>query len=90
MKIDWAGVFADAWRRVRRDHKIVLPLAGLFLFLPQFAFYLLVPPLPKIPANATDAATLLAPGSPLVAWLTHNVGWMLLTIVPMAFGTLPC
>ena len=50
MKIDWAGIFTDAWGRFKRDRQILLPLAGLFLFLPQFAFYLLVPPLPRIPA----------------------------------------
>ena len=67
---------------------MLLPLAGLFLFLPQFAFYLLAPPLPSIPADASDAATLLAPGSPLVLWMEANAGWMLLTVLLMAFGGL--
>ena len=88
MKIDWAAVFADAWGRFRRDRQLLMPLAGLFLFLPQFAFYLLSSPLPQIPADATDAASLLAPGSPLLAWMTANAGWMLLTVLLMAFGGL--
>ncbi|TPG22373.1 hypothetical protein EAH87_00690 [Sphingomonas koreensis] len=89
MKLDWAGVFADAWRRFRRDRQMLLPLAGLFLFLPQFAFYLLAQPLPKLPADAAaDAGALLAPGSPLVEWMTRNAPGMLATVLLMAFGAL--
>lgn len=87
MKIDWAAVFADAWSRWKRDRQLLLPLAGLFLFLPQFAFYLLATPQPTLPANAgADPEVLLAPGSPFVAWIEHNAPGMAATVLLMAFG----
>lgn len=89
MTIDWPGVFADAWGRWKRDRSLLLPLAGLFLFLPQFAFYLLAAPFPKLtPEQAQDTEALLAPGSPLVAWMTHNAPGMLATVLAMTFGSL--
>ena len=88
MTIDWAAVFADAWERWKRDRQLLLPLAGLFLFLPQFAFYLLASPLPDLPASAgDDVQALLAPGSPLVVWMTHNAPGMLASVLVMAFGS---
>ena len=81
MTIDWPGVFADAWGRWKRDRPLLLPLAGLFLFLPQFAFYLLAAPFPRLtPEQARDTEALLAPGSPLVVWMTHNAPGMLATV----------
>jgi len=89
MTIDWPGVGADAWGRWRRDHALLLPLAGLFLFLPQFAFYLLATPFPALtPEQARDTAALIAPGSPLIEWMTHNVPGMLATVLAMTFGSL--
>jgi hypothetical protein len=88
MKLDWAGVFADAWGRFKRDRQILLPLAGAFLFLPQLAFYLLVPLPPHIPPGAQGEASLFKPDSPLVVWMTQNVGWMFATVLAMAFGAL--
>ncbi|MGN6278115.1 MAG: hypothetical protein ACTHM8_05270 [Sphingomonas sp.] len=89
MTIDWPGVAADAWGRWKRDRALLLPLAGLFLFLPQFAFYLLAAPFPQISAEqAQDTAALLQPGSPLVAWISHNAPGMLATVLLMTFGSL--
>jgi hypothetical protein len=88
MKIDWAAVFADAWHRWKRDRQLLLPLAGLFLFLPQFAFYLLASPLPAISSENSDPEMLLAPGSPLVEWMTHNAPGMIGSVLAMAFGGL--
>ncbi|MGN6375392.1 MAG: hypothetical protein ACTHMG_07535 [Sphingomonas sp.] len=89
MKIDWAAVFADAWHRWKRDRQLLLPLAGLFLFLPQFAFYLLATRVPTLPPGAADdPARLLAPGSPLIAWMETNAPGMLASVLAMAFGAL--
>jgi hypothetical protein len=89
MTIDWRGVAADAWDRWRRDRALLLPLAGMFLFLPQFAFYLLAAPFPKLtPEQAQDTAALVAPDSPLVAWISHNAPGMLATVLAMTLGSL--
>lgn len=89
MTIDWRGVAADAWGRWKRDRALLLPLAGLFLFLPQFAFYLLAAPFPELtPEQAQDTAALVAPDSPLVAWISHNAPGMLATVLAMTFGSL--
>jgi hypothetical protein len=89
MTIDWPGVAGDAWKRWKRDHALLLPLAGLLLFLPQFAFYLLAAPFPRLtPDQARDTAALLRPDSPLVAWVSHNAPGMLATMLLMAFGSL--
>lgn len=89
MTIDWSGVAADAWGRWKRDRALLLPLAGLLLFLPQFAFYLLATPFPQLTAEqAQDTAALLTPDSPLVAWITHNAPGMLATVLVMTFGSL--
>jgi hypothetical protein len=89
MTIDLPAVFADAWQRWRRDRQLLLPIAGLFLFLPQFGFYVLSSPMPAIPAGeAVDPAALLAPGSPLATWLTQNAPGMLASVLLMAFGAL--
>ncbi|HEX7656527.1 MAG TPA: hypothetical protein VF404_05980 [Sphingomonas sp.] len=89
MTIHWSGVFSDAWRCWRRDRALLWPLAGAFLFLPQFAFYLLAAPFPALtPEQASDTAALIAPGSPLMDWATHNAPGMLASVLFMAFGTL--
>jgi len=89
MTIDWPGVAADAWGRWKRDRQLLLPIAGLFLFLPQFAFYLLAQPFPALtPEEARDTAALLKPGSPLMAWAEHNAPGMIASVLLMAFGTL--
>jgi len=86
MTIAWGAVFADAWARWRRDRQLLLPLAGLFLFLPQFAFYLLASPMPALPADAASPQALLAPGSPLMRWMEYNAPGMLVSVLAMAFG----
>jgi hypothetical protein len=89
MTIDWPGVAADAWGRWKRDRRLLLPIAGLFLFLPQFAFYLLAQPFPALtPEEARDTAALLRPGSPLMTWAAHNAPGMLASVLLMTFGTL--
>lgn len=89
MTIEWRGVLFDAWSRWKRDRILLLPLAGMFLFLPQFAFYLLAAPFPKLtPEQLQDSAALLAPGSPLIAWVEHNAPGMLATLLLMSFGSL--
>jgi hypothetical protein len=89
MTIAWGAVFADAWARWKRDRQLLLPLAGLFLFLPQFAFYLLASPVPDLAMNETDdPQALVAPGSPLVEWVSHNAPGMLASVLLLAFGGL--
>ena len=91
MTIDCSGVAADAWGRWKRDRALLLPLAGLLLFLPQFAFYLLATPFPQLTAEqAQDTSALLTPDSPLVAWITHNAPGMLATVLVMVAPATAC
>ncbi|MDB5707149.1 MAG: hypothetical protein JWN66_4265 [Sphingomonas bacterium] len=68
MKLDMAGVLSDAWRMWKRDHDLLIRVAGLFFFLPQFALLLLVTPAPqKIAAGADEQA--------MRAWLQTVMDW---------------
>src|SRR3546814_18459110 len=42
MKLDLVGTLRSAWARLRADHAMLLPVAGLTLFLPQLALLLLL------------------------------------------------
>jgi len=75
MKIDLAALFGDAWRMFRRDRDVLLPVAGLFIFLPQLAVMLLVPPSPEMPAGSDAQAA--------SAWIDAMVNWYSAHGVPL-------
>ena len=50
-KIDFATPIVAAWTLWRRDRALLLPIAGLFVFLPQLAVLLLVPDMPRMAAE---------------------------------------
>ena len=54
MRINFAGVVADAWGLFRRDSDLLLRVAGPFMFLPAFALTLFVPPMPMPDGTITD------------------------------------
>ena len=56
MTLDLVAVAREAAARWRQDRAILLPLAGLLLFVPQWATLMLVPALPALPANPDPAA----------------------------------
>lgn len=60
MTIDLRGALGDAWAMWRRDRDLLVRVAGLFLFLPQFVL-LLVLPMPQLPvAKDGDQPTMAA------------------------------
>ncbi|MDQ2878008.1 MAG: hypothetical protein M3R41_02875 [Pseudomonadota bacterium] len=56
MKLDIAGVLRAAWRLWRTDHAILLPVMGIFFFLPVFAQGLFLP-LPDAPSDGGQILT---------------------------------
>ena len=83
MTLDVAGVFADAWRMWKRDRDLLLGVAGLFLFVPQLAMEVLVPPAVIPPGSTTEAAF-----KTWWAWLDQNSGIMSFAMLGLMFGTL--
>src|SRR3546814_3062642 len=76
MKLDLVGTLRSAWARLRADHAMLLPVAGLTLFLPQLALLLLLdaPVLEK--GDGSTAAT-TAQTQALLDWMVRNSGWYL-------------
>ena len=68
MTLAFQTPFADALRAWRRDRALLLPIAGLLMFVPQYAQLLLIPELPARPRVADEAA--------LVAWSEALTRWM--------------
>lgn len=84
-----AGVLRDAWAMWRGDGDLLLRVAGLFLFLPQFATLLLLPAMPPLAVTAemTEAAQ-RALAERIVAWVSVYGGWYLLGALIVQAGTL--
>lgn len=58
MTVEFSGPFVAALASWRRDRVVLLPLAGLTMFVPQLAVLLLVPEMPKpVAGEATEEAT---------------------------------
>ena len=88
MKIDIATTFVAAFALWRRDRALLVPLAGLFLFVPQLCVLLLVPEMPQpVPGDSTEEAA-RAWGEAFAAWASANGGWYLLAQLVALFGTL--
>jgi hypothetical protein len=71
MRVTAAGVVLDALALYRRDRAVLLPIAGLFWFLPAYAVALLTPPPPERVAGAEDAAA----WEGLSRWLAAQAPW---------------
>lgn len=73
----------DAWRRWTGDRDTIVAIAGPFLFLPVFAWLLLITE-PSAPADATrDEKSAI-----VLAWLAENLPWLALRIGIELFATL--
>ena len=83
MIITFAGLIGDAWARWRRDRAILLPLAGTFVFLPLFAWLLLLEP-PEVADNLSqdDRVRLV------IDWLSANLHWLAARVGIELFGGL--
>lgn len=89
MRFDSKSVLTDALAMWRADGDLLLRVSAAFLFLPQFAMLLLLPPMPPIAVTAemTDAEQrALAQG--IVEWASAYGGWYLLGAVLVQAGAL--
>lgn len=72
----------DAWRRWKTDRETILAIAGPFLFLPMFAWLLLVKE-PYAPPGATgDEKTQI-----VLTWMGEHVHWLALRVGIELFAT---
>lgn len=72
----------DAWRRWRSDRDVILAIAGVFVFLPMFAWLLLVPEPVAPPGSSGDQKTQI-----LIAWAGEHVHWLVLRVGFELFAT---
>ena len=78
---DVLGQVRALWRG---DRALLLPLSGLFVFLPQYAVLLLIPAMPPIPPGATVEQW----GQALEPWVASYGGWYVLATLFAQFGAL--
>ncbi|MHA6723473.1 hypothetical protein [Sphingomonas sp. RS2018] len=91
MRLSYAAAFGGAWRLWRRDAGALVPIAGLTMFLPQYAVLLLVPPMPAMLAVSDQPATeaeIRAWTEALSGWLTSYGVWYALAALLGLFGAL--
>ncbi len=84
MRLDFAGVFADALTLWRKESDLLVRIAGVFFFLPAYAFRLFVP-VPQ-PAPEAGEATAEAAFAQMVQWFTANAHWLLAERLVELFG----
>jgi hypothetical protein len=89
MRIDIATPFAAALALWRRDRALLLPLAGLFLFVPQLAILLLVPASPEpVSGGETSPEAIRAWTEAFAAWASAHGGWYIAGQLSALFGAL--
>lgn len=87
MRISFSAPFADALAMWRKDSALLIPVAGLTMFVPQLAQMLLLPDRPIQPEQATEEAV-RAWNEATVAWFSSYGGWYVLGPVLSLFGAL--
>lgn len=89
MKLNVTRVLMDAWAIFRRDGDLLVRVASMFMFVPQLALLLIVPPMPPIVLGPDmGEAEQRALAQLLANWIASNGGWYLLATVLVHFGTL--
>lgn len=96
MKLAFTAAFADAVSAWRRDTALLAPIAGLTMFLPQFAVLLLVPSLghalPDLALTTDggqpDPAAVEAMSNAIGDWLARYGGWYVAASIAGMFGAL--
>lgn len=82
MIVTLAGLASDAWARWRRDRAVLVAFAGLFVFLPFFAWLLLLTP-PDIAAEVGRDERM----NILIAWMGANLHWLAARVAIELFGS---
>jgi len=83
MTPDLTGALRSAWTRLRADIAVLLPVAGLALFVPQLALLLLLDAPEASPGATTDTYA-----QTLAEWFVANSGWYLAAYLCAFFGVL--
>ncbi|WP_066775226.1 hypothetical protein [Sphingomonas sp. CCH5-D11] len=78
MTINFARLLADGWAVLRREAELVLALAGALVFLPALAVQLLCDPMPPLPAQPGDEASMTQWMEAVSTWGQGNAIWYLL------------
>ena len=81
-----AGALRGAWARLRADIAVLLPIAGLSLFVPQLALLLLLDAPDPAPGGSTAATDAYA--QRVAEWLIANSGWYLAAYLCAFYGAL--
>lgn len=81
MNLRLSDIFGGAMAYWRRDKAVLLPVSGLFFFLPVLAFQLFIMR-PELPATATNEQVM----ETMIAWFSGNVHWMFLERLVTLFG----
>lgn len=87
MTFGFRDLYRDAWTMWQRDRPAILPLAGLFQFVPQWALLLLIPSAPAAP-DAVDAAAMEAFTTAFTGWVTAHGWWFIIGFALSMFCTL--
>lgn len=89
MRLNVMGVLRDAWALFRRDADLLVRIASAFLFVPQLALLMIVPPMPEIALTPEmGEAEQRALAQVLAGWIAANGGWYLIATVLVHFGSL--
>jgi hypothetical protein len=72
MTLDLVAVVREAAARWRQDRALLLPIAGLLLFVPQWAVLLFVPEAPQVVADPSDPAAMMAWAEAVQRWMQVN------------------
>lgn len=88
MKLNIGRAFHTAWTLWRTDWDLLLRVAGLFVFLPQFAALLLVPIAPGLPQADTSEAAVRGWVEAFTAWFGAYGPWLLAAEIMTLFGSL--
>ncbi|MGK6319236.1 hypothetical protein [Sphingomonas sp. DT-204] len=88
MKLDLAALLREAWALWRRDHALLIPVAGLTMFLPRLALQLLIPEWPAPEQGATGEQAMLQWSQAFAGWVGRYGGWFVLAVVIGLWGAL--
>lgn len=88
MKLNVSRALNTAWTMWRTDWDLLLRVAGLFVFLPQFAALLLVPIAPGLPEGDSSEAAVRTWVEAFTTWFGAYGPWLFAAEVITLFGSL--
>ena len=86
MTLNVMGVLRDAWAMAKRDRDVLIALAGLLIFVPQYGLLLFLGPQPEFPGFEADAAALKLYNDASTLWMTTYGPGVLLAAFLVVIG----